>query len=529
MSGSFEIATWRFEQIAPAVDPSLSPAERKQAIEEACAHDVDWPRTEAEIRRGDPPQRKPIGRSTFYEWVKLYRTGGYEALLPKLRKDSDKPRTDRSEQTSYAIGLLLEEPGRSLTQVLMYLSLAFGKPAVSRSTLSRDLHKHPAYAHIEELRTKRSRKQRDRFEVDKAHRCWQLDGKGKFTVRFTDGTEAKLKVLSVVDCYSRAILGAIIAAEEDIPATVLVFTLVVRRWGLADRFQFDRGSAFDSIVFRSGLARLGVHRNWVKAKNPEAQGIIEAYHRSLGRWFINELRHQEVHNLQHLQSLLDAFLDVFYNEHRHDEIKTTPSARLAGRISDRRIQEDTLREAFWIETEAHAKRKTGKVKLPVGLYRVPSAYAGSRRTFRYDPVPGGRVVLVTADDREIEIEPFETKPLPPPVWDPKPATGQLQKLYDRWQGRERPNAQPGFGLPEVLRELGRVLDRQVPATTAEAARVRAFYSRHGPLPREAFLAALERTAEAMGPKRTLANYLDDLERQMPADQDPSEPEPSETP
>ena len=85
MAGPREIATWRFEQIAAAQDPSLSPATRKQAIEEACAHEVEWPRTEAESHRGDPPQRKRIARSTVYGWLKRYREGGYDALLPSRR------------------------------------------------------------------------------------------------------------------------------------------------------------------------------------------------------------------------------------------------------------------------------------------------------------------------------------------------------------------------------------------------------------------------------------------------------------
>lgn len=516
MAKPHEIATWRFEQIAPALDSSLTPAQQQQAIRDASAHAVDWPRSEAEIKRGDPPRRKAIARSTLYLWMKQYRAGGLDALSPERRADHGQTRVDRSAQIDYAMGLLLEEPGRSLTQLVRYLELEFDKQVISRSTLSRGLCAHSSYALIKELRTPGKSKPRDRYQADYAHECWQLDGKGPFTVQFTDGTTVRVKVLSILDCYSRAVLAAMVANEEDIPAAVAVFTLAVRKYGVADRLQMDRGSAFDSLTFRSGLAQLGVHRNRVKAQNPPAQGIVEAYHRSLGRWFINELQHQQVHDLQHLQALLDAFIAEFYNKHRHDEIKTTPVQRLAGRMAKHRVSDDLLRQAFWVEVAVHAERKTGKVKLPVGLYRVSSVFAGARCTLRYDPTPGGRVVLVTADGRELELAPFEVKPLPPPVWEPKPATGQLQKLYDVWQGKERPNAQPGFGLPEVLRELGNAIGRAVPASKADGERVRAFYRQHGPLPREAFLVALERTAKALGPGRPLAAYLDDLERQVSA-------------
>jgi hypothetical protein len=48
------------------------------------------------------------------------------------------------------------------------------------------------------------------------------------------------------------------------------------KWALPERIQFDRGSAFDSHAFRNGLAALGIHRNFVKARSPEWEGKIEA-------------------------------------------------------------------------------------------------------------------------------------------------------------------------------------------------------------------------------------------------------------
>src|SRR6185295_20392933 len=106
-----------------------------------------------------------------------------------------------------------------------------------------------------------------------------------------------------------------------------------------------RGSAFDSLDFRSGIARSGVHRNFVRAKTPTAQGKIESYHRSLGRWFLDELKAQEVVDLEHLQQLLDAMIAMVYQKHRHREIRCTPEDRLAGQVSARRISEHDLARA----------------------------------------------------------------------------------------------------------------------------------------------------------------------------------------
>jgi hypothetical protein len=161
---------------------------------------------------------------------------------------------------------------------------------------------------------------------------------------------------------------------------------------------------------------------------------------------------------------------------------------------------------------------------------VPPAFAGARSRFRYHPVHTGRAVLVARDGREIELPPFTKKPLSAvPIHQDKCGTGQLQKLLDRWRGHERPNAQPGFGLPEIFEHIGRLLGRPVPDSEREGRAVLAFYRQWGPLPRPAFLAACHRTQKALGEGRPLSAYLDDLARQIGADRGDAPPNPPQEP
>ncbi len=326
-----------------------------------------------------------------------------------------------------------------------------------------------------------------------------------------------MHVLTVLDDYSRNALAVQLASSESEKAALLVFEKAVGQWGVADRFQFDGGSAFNAKAFRHGLAQLGVHRNALKVGTPEWQGKIEAYHRCLVRWFVKELPCQEVVDLEHLQQLLEAMIALLYNRHRHRELGTTPEKRLADRLSPRQVSLSVLRRAFLVETTAKAHPKTGEVPLPNGRFRVPSPFAGQRNRFGYHPVHPGYAMLLTPDGREIEISPFTKLPLSDvPVQTPKCGTGQLQKLLDLWHGHERPNAQPGFGLPEVFGELATLLGRLVPDSEREARTVLSFYRKHGPIPRQPFLAACQRTAISLGSDRPLAAYLADLERQISA-------------
>ena len=137
MSNPWEIATWRFEMISALLDEKLTEAQKRRIIRERTKRAVQWPNS---------PDERPIGKSTLFRWLKNYREKGFLGLMPKARKDKGLARSDRSIQVNYALGLLYEQPERSLTQLMLYLELEFGELSISRSTLSRDLHAHPAFA-----------------------------------------------------------------------------------------------------------------------------------------------------------------------------------------------------------------------------------------------------------------------------------------------------------------------------------------------------------------------------------------------
>ena len=510
MYDSWKIAYWRYEMISPLLDEKLSRQQKRRLTRERTEKNVCWPSSDGDDLA---PVRKPIGRSTLFRWIKDYREKGFAGLLPETRKDKGLARSDRSVYVDYALGLLYEQPNRSLTQLMVYLETEFGEPPMSRSTLSRDLHANPAYQGIEQRRKGTSKRLRDLYETDKPHSSWQLDGKGPFPVTFTNGETQRVCVLSILDSFSRYILAVIIALSESVEAAVRVFRIAAARWGMAEWFQFDRGSAFDSKVFREGIALLGVHRNKVKPRSPENQGLIEAYHRSLKRWFVRELPAQEIVDLVHLEALLRATIDIVYNQHWHRQIKMSPKHALAGCISPRRVSENDLAWAFRPIVEGKSHPKTGQLSLPTGLFRVPARYAGRKCNFRYDPVDKHIALLIAGDDQRIPLEPFvKKKAFPHQRLSEKRGTGQLQKILDRWQGKQRPNAQPGFGLPEVFRELSRLLAHRVPADEPEATLIEAFYRRSGPLPQEPFQEAIDKTSRALGPGRPLKAYLGHIER-----------------
>lgn len=519
MQDPWQIATWRFELIAPFLDASVPERERRALLRERRTRPIEWPLSDEDRRAGRKLVTKPVSRATLYRWLSAYEEKKIEGLLPTCRKGSRSGRPERAPWVSYSIGLLYERPDRSLTQLLTYLGLEFPDTRIARSVLDRELKAHPAYRGIEVLRKTRPKRLRSRFESSRPHQVWQLDGKGPFDVRLRNGRTNRVHVLTILDDHSRMVLAATVALAEDTAAAVRVFRRAVRLWGLSDRMQFDLGSAFESWTFRKGLALLGSRRNWVKARNPEANGKIESYHRALVRWFVKELPHQEILDLSHLEDLLQAAIELLYNDHYHRELKTSPRQSLGGVRSERIVAEPELNRAFWAETRATSHPKTGIVELPNSSFRVPARYAGQKRRFLHDPeLP--QAVLVAAENHEIPLESAEKKrPFDEPAAEPKRGTGQLQKLLDRWRGQERPVAPAGFGLPEVFRAIGELVGRLVPANEQEATAIRAFYQKYGPLPAEGFRQATLEISRALGKGRPIQTYVDRLERLVRADRD----------
>jgi hypothetical protein len=341
-----------------------------------------------------------------------------------------------------------------------------------------------------------------------------LDAKGPVSVRLRSGQTILFHVLTVLDDVSRAVLAAIAAPTPDLRAAVRVFRLAALRWGLPARFYADRASIFDSVAFRNGLAQLGVHRIFAKGRNPEANGKIEAYHRVLGGWFTRRLSRQEVVDLEHLQQLLSAFVEVLYQDHRHRGLQGTPRQELAGRISDRRVSASRLEEAFRQERVLKTHPITGEIDLPSGTWLVPEPLRGQRLTFLLDPEPHVLPVVVEPGTGQhlpltraaIRAEDCPAPPAPVERW----GQGPLQAMYDTWHGKVRPVAESGFGLPEIFGLLAATVGRPVPRSEREAALIQQTYAKLGPLPRQATEKAFQEIRRVLGTGRPVQAYLDAL-------------------
>jgi hypothetical protein len=331
-------------------------------------------------------------------------------------------------------------------------------------------------------------------------------------------------ILTILDDATRAVLAALVSFNLNLAAATRVFRMATVRWGIPQKVYADRASVFDARPFRAGLACLGEHRIWVKSRNPQVRGKIESYHRTLGLWFTKRLPKQKVVDLEHLQQLLDAVLYDLYQKHKHRGIQTSPEAALAGRVSSRQVPPTRLVDAFRQERKLKTHRVTGEVEIDGVTYLVPEELRGQRLVFHVDPAAEHPPLVVhSTSGKSLPLRRAAVKPedlssveMPQKSSSERWGEGNLQKLYDNWQGKRRPVAEPGFGLPELYALLTKTCGRYVPTTDAEAALIQRVYGVIGPLPRRPTEGALAAISQELGTGRPIKTYLDALEQRVRA-------------
>jgi DNA-binding PadR family transcriptional regulator len=200
-------ACWRFEQISPLLDSRLTASEKRRMIKDMGRVCILWP----------SGREAPIPKSTIYRWLHAYqKDSSIESLMrsPRVRES----KSINPEWVQYALALLEEDAKRSLFFMGIRIKHRFGLDrAPSRASLHRALVREPRYIKLRR-RARGERKLRRRFCARKPHDIWHADAKGGFMVRFTDGTQRKMQVLTILDDATRFVLAALVVMSESLAA-----------------------------------------------------------------------------------------------------------------------------------------------------------------------------------------------------------------------------------------------------------------------------------------------------------------------
>ena len=357
-----EVGLFRYALIREAADPGLSHAERGQLV-----------RAIAEVEHTGPDGRRVrVSRVTLDRWIRTWRAGGFDALVPSPR--GAVPRTDPAV-LELAVALKRENPARTAAQVAAILA-ANGGEAPSARTLQR----HFARLELTTRPDGSPPRAFGRFEAERPNERWTGDA-----LHGPKIGGRKVYLFAFLDDHSRALTGYRWGHGEDTLRLSGALRAGLAARGIPATVYVDNGSAFVSAPFLRALAVLGIRLIHSRPGQPAGRGKIERFFRTVREQFLVELATEAVADLDALNVLFAAWVETVYHQRTHSETGQAPLARFLADGPPTLPAPGLLVEAFrW--SEMRTVTKTATISLHGNVYQVDAALVGRKVEVVFDPM-----------------------------------------------------------------------------------------------------------------------------------------------
>ncbi len=397
--------------------------------------------------------RSRFAPETLRHWLKRYRHGGFDALMPKPRADRGRSRTIPDAVAEQLLSLKEQNPALSVRRLINQARADGAVPDtihLPHSTVHRLLERHGLMAKT--LRPS-SPADRRRFAFDKPGELWMSDVMHGPAVPGENRRKRKAYLIAFIDDATRVIPYATFTHAENTATFLPVFKQAILRRGLPARLYVDNGANFRSQHLALVCAKLGVALIHARPYQPQGKGKIERWFRTVRAQLLAHMKPDDTASLETLNRKLWAFVEGEYHHAPHRGLDgQTPLDRWAQSADEVRYPEPNLNldDLFLFE----AKRRIAKdrtLSLHGSVYEVDAALVGENVTVRYDPAaPPGRPVEIWHDGQQHQLaKPLDAyanayvkrhRPsstlLPDAAPEPPPAGLSLRKLND--PDKERP-------------------------------------------------------------------------------------------
>ena len=359
-----EIGLFRYMLIREAADPALTTRQRGAMVRVIAAREHKGP-------SGEPVR---LTRWTLDKWIREWRRGGFDALVPAPRQSQ--PRTP-PEVMELAAALKKENPARTAAQVQRILRAQSGW-APDERTIQRMFNR----TGLRSLAAPDQAPAFGRFEASRPNEIWTGDALHAIRVN-----GRKTYLFAFVDDHSRAVMAARFGFAEDTIRLAAALRPALASRGVPEHIYVDNGSAFVDAWLLRACARLGVKLVHSQPGRPEGRGKIERFFRTVRGQFPAELtedRAARLTGLAELNRLFTAWTETVYHVREHSETRQPPLARWeAGGPFPLPAAAD-LADAFrW--SEWRTVTRTATVSMHGNRYQVDPALAGRRVELIFDP------------------------------------------------------------------------------------------------------------------------------------------------
>ena len=390
-----EVALFRYGLIADLVH--LPPGEKGlyQRLQEKAAAQYCIPGS----------SRTRVAAETLRDWLKAYRQGGFDALMPKPRTDRGRSRGLPPEVVDTLLSIKEGHPRLSVRLVIQQARQSGQVPEtlpLPPSTVHRLLARHGLMAPGDGAPRPGDRR---RFAFERAGQLWMSDVMHGPAVLAADRRKRKTYLIAFIDDATRVIPYAAFTHAENTQAFLPVLKQAILRRGFSERLYVDNGANFRSRHLALVCAKLGIALIHARPYRPQGKGKIERWFKTLRAQLLTRLTAADTQTLETLNRRLWAYVEGEYHHTPHAGLdRQTPLERWAQTGEAVRFPEPALdlEDLFLFEV----KRKVQKdrtVSLNGIVYEVDAALIGHSVTLRYDPgAEPGRPIQVWHEGREIE-------------------------------------------------------------------------------------------------------------------------------
>ena len=356
--------------------------------------------------------RTRVAAETIRDWLKRYRRGGFDALLPRPRADRGQSRSLPAE----VVDVLLEiKEGNRALSVQLVIREARKRPEVPEalplpaSTVHRLLARHGL---MDKPQGESGDADRRRFAFAHAGELWMSDVMHGPSVFVGNRTKRKTYLIAFIDDATRVIPYAAFALAESTRAFLPVFKQALLRRGLGQRLFVDNGANYRSQHLALVCAKLGIALIHARPYRPQGKGKIERWFKTVRAQLLTRLTPQDTASLEALNRRLWAWVEGEYHHAPHRGLDgKTPLEQWALTGEAVRFPEPDLDldDLFLFETSRKVQ-KDRTVSLNGVVYEVDAALVGENVTLRFDPAAAPeRPVQVCHKGEPIELaKPVET-------------------------------------------------------------------------------------------------------------------------
>lgn len=364
-----DIALFRYALIRPLADPALSGVERGRLVRELAGR----------VHVGPFGEPVTVSRASLDRWIRTWRAGGFDALIPAERQVQ--PRTEAAV-LELAVRLKREQPRRTAEQIARIVAQQQGWAPTART-----LQRHFARLELNTRPDGTPPAAFGRFEATEPDELWVSDG---LHGPIIGGKRAVL--FALLDDHSRYVVGHRWGHGEDTLGMQAALHDAVKTHGCPQRLYADNGSAYSSSHLAWSAAVLDIRIVHSQPGRPQGRGKIERWNRTVRDQFLVEIDTTETDvgtgcgSLAELNRLFTAWVHQQYHRSEHSETGARPADRYhADRTAPtRRPDPAVLRRAFlWREQRTVTSFAT--VALLGNKYEVEPALVGRSIDLLFTP------------------------------------------------------------------------------------------------------------------------------------------------